>query len=238
MRLQRQLFEQGFVLKESKIHLKSDNEGSIFEAVKDIKRHRKELVRYIKMHPEFQHTLKPVTVPPEAPEIILSMADSAQKADVGPMAAVAGALADFGMKAMLRTSARIAVVEDGGEIAVTTDQPIIVALLSSYPKLSGRIGLSITKEDSPLGVATSSSKTGRVLSFGEADSVTIIAVNASLADAAATAVCNVVAGENISESIQRGLKRSKEIEGVRGVIIVREGQTGLWGKLPRMISVK
>ncbi len=238
MRLQRQLFEKGFVLKESKIHLKSDNEEAILEAVKDIKRHRKELSRYIKMHPEFQHTLKPVTVPPEAPEIIQSMADSAQKADVGPMAAVAGALADFGMKAMLRTSARIAVVEDGGEIAVTTDQSIVVALLSSYPGLSGRIGFSITKEDSPLGIATSSSKTGRVLSFGEADSVTIIAANASLADAAATAVCNMVAGENIIESIQQGLEKAKEIEDVRGAIIVREGQTGLWGKLPRMISVK
>jgi ApbE superfamily uncharacterized protein (UPF0280 family) len=236
--LEKQLYEQGFVLEESRIHLKSDRKEAIFEAVKDVKHHRKELVSYIKKHPEFQHTLKPITVPPEAPEIVRSMADSAKKADVGPMAAVAGAIADFGMKAMLRTGAKIGVVEDGGEISVTTDQPIIVAILSSYPGLSGRIGLCIAKEDSPLGVATSSSKTGRVLSFGEADSVTIVATNASLADAAATAVCNSVKGADIGVSIQKGLQKAKAIDGVRGVIIVREGQTGLWGKLPRIISIK
>jgi ApbE superfamily uncharacterized protein (UPF0280 family) len=233
-----ELYEQGFVLKESRIHLKSDKKEAILEAVKDIKHHRKELVGYIKKHPEFQHALRPITVPPEAPEIVKSMADSAEKADVGPMAAVAGALADFGMKAMLRTGAKIAVVEDGGEISVITDQPITIAILSSYPGLSGRIGLCITKEDSPLGLATSSSKTGRVLSFGEADSVTVVAADASLADAAATAVCNTVAGENIGVSIQQGLEKAKAIDGVRGVIIVREGQTGLWGKLPRIISIK
>jgi ApbE superfamily uncharacterized protein (UPF0280 family) len=233
-----ELYEQGFVLKESRIHLKSDKKEAIHEAVKDIKHHRKELVGYIKKHPEFQHTLRPIMVPSEAPEIVKSMADSAEKADVGPMAAVAGALADFGMKAMLRTGAKIAVVEDGGEISVTTDQPITVAILSSYPGLSGRIGLCITKEDSPLGIATSSSKTGRVLSFGEADSVTVVAADASLADAAATAVCNTVAGENIGASIQQGLEKAKAIDGVRGVIIVREGQTGLWGKLPKIISIK
>lgn len=233
-----ELYEQGFALKESRIHLKSDKKEAIAEALRDIKIHRKNLVDYIKKRPEFQHALKPIMVLPEAPEIVVSMAEAAGKAEVGPMAAVAGALADLGMKAMLGTGAKIAVVEDGGEIAVTTDRPITVAILSSYPGLSGKIGLCITEEDSPLGVATSSSKTGRVLSFGAADSVTVIATNASLADAAATAVCNAVAGENVGASIQRGLDKAKAIEGVRGVIIVREGQTGLWGKLPKMISIK
>ncbi len=233
-----ELFERGFALKESRIHLKSDKKEAIDEAIRDIISHRKNLEDYIKRQPEFQHTLKPMDVLPEAPEIVLSMAEAAKKANVGPMAAVAGALADLGMKAMLRTGAKIAVVEDGGEVAVTTDQPVTVAILSSYPGLSGKIGLSITKEDSPLGVATSSSKIRRVISFGEADSVTVVAADASLADAAATAVCNAVAGENVGVSIQRGLEATKAIEGVRGVIIVREGQTGLWGNLPKMISIK
>jgi ApbE superfamily uncharacterized protein (UPF0280 family) len=232
------LFEQGFVIEESKIHLKTDMKEAILEAIKDIKYHRKNLVDYIKTHPEFQHTLKPITVSSEAPEIVQSMANSAKKADVGPMAAVAGALADLSMKAMLRTGAKIAIVEDGGEIAVTTAHPVIVTVLSSYPEISGKIGFRITEEDSPLGIATSSSKTGRVLSFGEADSVTVVAIDASLADAAATAVCNFVKGEDIDASIQKGLEKSKTIEGVRGVIIIREGKTGLWGKLPKIISVK
>ncbi|MBS7615499.1 UPF0280 family protein [Candidatus Bathyarchaeota archaeon] len=236
--MQKQLYEQGFLIRKSKIHLKSDSEKAIFEAIKDIKNYLKEIMSYIKIHPEFQHTLRPINVLPDAPELIRYMANSALKAGVGPMASVAGAIADFGMKAMLRSNAKTAVVEDGGEIAVTTDQPVIVGLLSSYPGLSGKIGFYIAKEDSPLGIATSSSKTGRVLSFGEADSVTIVADNASLADAAATAVCNVVAGTDICKSIRRGLDRAKEISGVHGVIIIREGQIGLWGRLPRIINVK
>ena len=233
-----ELFEQGFALKESRIHLKSDRKEAIDEAIKDIMKSRRTLEDYIKGHPEFQQTLKPINVLPDAPEIVLSMAEAARKAGVGPMAAVAGALADLGMKTMLRAGAKVAVVEDGGEVAVTTDQPVTVAILSSFPGLSGKIGLRIVKVDSPLGVATSSSKTGRVISFGKADSVTVVAADACLADAAATAVCNAVAGENVSVSIQRGLDAAKAIEGVRGVIIIREGQTGLWGKLPEMIGIK
>jgi ApbE superfamily uncharacterized protein (UPF0280 family) len=233
-----ELFEQGFVIEESKIHLKTDMKEAISEATEAIKYHRKNLVNYIKNHPEFQHTLKPIMVSPKAPEVVKSMANSANKADVGPMAAVAGALADLGMKAMLRTGAKTAIVEDGGEIAVTTVHPVIVTILSSYPEITGKIGFRITEEDSPIGIATSSSKTGRVISFGEADSVTVIATDASLADAAATAICNTVRGEDVEASIQKGLGKSKTIEGVRGVIIIREGKTGLWGKLPKIISIK
>ncbi len=74
-----ELYEQGFALKESRIHLKSDKKEAIAEALKDIKNHRKNLVDYIKKHPEFQHALKPITVPPEAPEIVQSMAEDAKK---------------------------------------------------------------------------------------------------------------------------------------------------------------
>lgn len=236
--MQDELFEQGFALKESRIHIKGDKKEAIAKAIKEIMSHRKNLEDYIKRHPEFQHALRPIDVLPDAPEIAISMAEAARRAGVGPMAAVAGALADLGMKAMLRAGAKVAVVEDGGEVAATTNQPVTVAILSSFPGLSGRIGLRVTEADSPLGVATSSSKTGRVISFGKADSATVVAADASLADAAATAVCNAVAGENVGASIQCGLEAAKAIKGVRGAIIVREGQTGVWGKLPKMISIK
>jgi len=236
--LQRHLFEQGFLFNQSKIHLKSDSEKAIHEAIKDMKNCLIEIIGYIKIHPELQHSLKPIYVSPEAPQIVQCMADSARKADVGPMASVAGAVADFGMKAMLRSNAKTAIAENGGEVAVTTNQPIVVGLFTSCSDLSGKIGFCVTKEDSPLGIATSSSKTGRVISFGEADSVTIVADYASLADAVATAVCNVVAGADIFRSIQCGIERAKEISGVRGAVIIRNGQAGLWGRLPRIVNVK
>ena len=80
-------------------------------------------------------------------------------------------------------------------------------------------------------------QSGRTLSFGEADSVTIVADDASLADAAATAICNSVIGLDIKESIKRGLERAKRIDGVRGVLIIREGYSGIWGNLPRIVRI-
>ncbi len=234
------LFEYALTVGESKIHLKSDKRIAIREAVKEIKRLRRELVLYIKGHPEFQYSLSPLEASPEAPRIVRDMVRSSKIAKVGPMASVAGTIADLGLEAMLRKGAKTAIVEDGGEIAGFTEQQvsILVSILSSDTSLSGKLGFRISREDCPIGIATSSSKTGHALSFGEADSVTVVASSASLADAAATAICNSVVGTDIEESIQQGLKRAETIEGVRGVIIIREGHTGLWGRLPKIVRVR
>jgi len=236
--LKKDLYEHGFVAGESKIHLKSDSRKAILQAVLEMRLHRKELLKYIRQNPEFQYALEPIDALPEAPKIVRVMIDASTAAKVGPMASVAGALADLGMEAMLRSGAKTAVVEDGGEIAAFTNQPIIVSLWSGSAELSGRIAFQILREDCPVGIATSSSKTGHALSFGEADSVTVVASSASLADAAATAICNSVVGTNVKKSVEQGLKRAKTIERVRGVIIVREGRTGLWGRLPKIVRVK
>jgi len=232
------MYEQSLRIAESKLHLKSDSEKAIATAIAEIRRHRRLLLNYIKEHPEFQNTLQPIEPSSEAPEIVRIMTEASKKADVGPMASVAGALADVAVRAMLRDGARVAVVEDGGEIAVVTDRPVVISIVSAYPKVSGKIGLRVTEKDCPLGVATSSSKTGHALSFGEADSVTILAENAALADAAATAVCNSVVGSDVDGSIRLGLEKARGIKCVRGVIIVREGRLGLWGKIPEIVRVK
>ncbi|MCW4020627.1 MAG: UPF0280 family protein [Candidatus Bathyarchaeota archaeon] len=232
------LYEQALIIDESKIHLKSNNEKAISEAISAIRWHRQQLVNYVRAHLEFKSALKPLEASPDAPEIVRIMVESSRTAEIGPMASVAGALADLGMKAMLRAGAETAVVEDGGEIAAFTSQPITISVLSSDVTLSGKIGFRVTREDCPLGVATSSSKTGHALSFGEADSVTVVAASASLADVAATAVCNSVVGRDVDESIRLGLEKAKTIEGVRGIMIVREGRTGLWGRLPEIVKLK
>lgn len=237
-RLREKLYEYGMIIGESKIHLKSDSEEAIQGTVKAIKYHRQELVDYIRVHPEFQYALKPVKIPLNAPRIVRVMAESSKTANVGPMASVAGSIADLGLEAMLSNGAETAIVEDGGEIAAFTRRPISITILSGSSKISGKIGFYITRDDCPLGVATSSSKTDRVISFGEADSVTVVAENASLADAAATAICNFVKGSDVEKSIRLGLERSKDIKGVRGVIIIRDGNVGLTGDLPKILKMK
>ena len=232
------LHEHRVVLDESAIHIRSDNREALLHAVDDIKHHREELWGYIRTHPHFLHSLRPVKVADDAPMVVRRMAESSKVTDVGPMASVAGALADLGLESILKDGARVAVIEDGGEIAIHTERPISVMILSSSPDLSGKIGLRITSEDCPMGIGTSSSKTGHAISFGEADSVTVVAENASLADAAATAVCNSVSGADVKASIQQGIRRCSEIRGIRGALIIREGHVGLAGRLPRIIRVK
>lgn len=232
------LYEFGIVIGESKIHIRSDSKEAMLQSVKDIKRHREELLRYIQRNPSFRYELKPIKVTRYAPRIVQKMAESSRIADVGPMASVAGAVADLGLESMLECGPRVAVVENGGEIAAFTERPITVTIVSSSLDISGKTGFYITREDCPIGIATSSSKTNHAISFGEADSVTVIAHDASLADAAATAVCNSVLGTDVEASIQRGLQRSERIYGVRGVLIIREGHVGLMGKMPKIIKVK
>lgn len=232
------LYEYNIIQNESKIHMKSDRRGALLKAIEDIKHHREMLLRYIRSHSEFQYALRPVKVEDDAPIVVRRMTESSKRAEVGPMASVAGTLADLGLESMLEYGVRVAVVENGGEIAAYTEQPISVTILSSSLDFSGKIGFYITREDCRLGIATSSSKTEGAISFGEADSVTVVAENASLADAAATAVCNSVLGSDVKGSIQQGLQRCLKIPGVRGAIIIREGQAGLTGRLPRIVRVK
>jgi len=236
-RLNEDLHEINFVIEESKIHIKCDNEEALKAAVAEIKRHRRHLVEYIKMHPSFRYALKPIVSSPKAPRIVRLMIAASSVANVGPMASVAGTLADIGLECMCKKGAKIAIVENGGETAVFTEKPIVIGIFSNSLAFSSRIGFRLKREDCPIGVATSSSKTDRTLSFGEADSVTAVADNASLADAAATAICNFVIGEDVKESIQRGLEKAKLIDGVRGVLIIREDHSGLWGDLPQIVKI-
>lgn len=232
------LYEFGVIIGESRIHMKCNRKGAIPHAIRRMRHHRQELLEYITRHPKFRYALEPMEVTEPVPRIVEKMAESARIASVGPMASVAGALADLGLESMVECGAQVAVIENGGEIAAFTDRPIPITLVSSSFAVAGKIGFWITQEDCPVGIATSSSRTNHAIGFGEADSATVIADDAALADAAATAVCNAVAGRNIEASIERGLKESGRIKGVRGTLITREGHVGLAGKLPRIIKIK
>lgn len=233
------IHEYGIVIGHSKIHIKSDKKEAILKAIEELKRHIEDLSRYIEKNPYFQYSLEPLNVDPEAPLVVQKMVEASKIAGVGPMAAVAGAIADLGLKVLMKMGASIALVENGGEVsAYTISSNIITSISTSEPNLTGKLGFLITKYDSPLGIGTSSGKSDRTISFGEADSVTVIANNAAIADAAATAVCNAVIGSDIKKSILKGLEKARGIKGVRGAMIVREGHIGIIGNLPKIVKVR
>jgi hypothetical protein len=228
------LFKEAFQLKESQCTIIADKQEAIKTAVESIKRNRKQLEEYACSQPKFLYTLKPIPVPQE-PLVAKLMAEAAEKANVGPMAAVAGVLADLAVKDMLFDGCEVAVVENGGEVSAVSNIPIDVALAAGDDPLSKRFGFRLT--DFPAGVATSSGRFSHALSFGDAEAATVFCRDAGLADAAATAVGNVVKGEDHQTAIQKGMDKALSIFGVEGVLIVYRGHVGTAGKIPQIIKV-
>jgi len=228
------LLKQVFQLKETNCTIIADDEGAVNRAISSIKFHRKNLEKYIQDHPKFLYSLRPVPVG-KGPLIVRLMADASKKANVGPMAAVAGVLADLAVKDMILGGSEVAVVENGGEVSAVSNRPVDIALLAGDSPLSRQIGFRLEKF--PIGVATSSGLFSHALSFGEAEAVTIFSKNAGLADAAATAVGNLIRGDDCRVVIERGIDKALSIEGVRGVLILYRGIVGKAGDVPKLIKV-
>jgi len=228
------LFKRAFQHKESDCTIISDKESAIEKAISSIKYHRRQLEKYIKEHLEFLHSFEPVPVD-KGPKVALLMAEASEKADVGPMAAVAGVLADLAVEEMISDGCKVAVVENGGEVSAVSNQPIDIALAAGDAPLSKEMGFRL--KDFPVGVATSSGLFSHAFSFGEAEAVTIFAVNAGLADAAATAVANLIKGDDVRGVIRQGIDRALSIDGVKGVFILYRGVVGKAGQVPELIKV-
>jgi len=228
------LFKRAFQFKETNCTIIADDESAINTAVSSIKHHRKQLEKYIQTHPKFLYSLQPVSVD-KGPRIVGLMAEASEKANVGPMAAVAGVLADLAVEDIALARSEVAVVENGGEVSAISNQPIDIALSAGDSLLSKQIGFRLEKF--PIGVATSSGLFSHALSFGEAEAVTVFAVDAGVADAAATAVGNLVKGNDCRRAVERGIKEALGIAGVRGVFILYRGIVGKAGQVPQLIKV-
>lgn len=108
---------------------------------------------------------------------------------ITPMAAVAGSVADEVLAAMLAgNSLSKAWVNNGGDIAfhLADGETADAALLSGLPA-----HIRVGSADPVRGMATSGWR-GRSHSLGIADSVTVLAENAAMADAAATLIANAI----------------------------------------------
>ena len=228
------LFKETFTIEETNCTIVSDKQHAIEIALNSIKRHRRDLEIYTRTNPKFLYSLDPVPAP-EKPLVAKLMAQMAETAGVGPMAAVAGAIADMAIKDMIQEGCKVAVVEDGGEISAISDRSVDVAVAAGEEPLSKRFGFRLT--DFPIGVATSSGRFSHAFSFGDAEVATVFCRNAALADAAATAVGNVVKGEDAQAGIKAGISRGLSIEGVEGILIIYKGQVGTAGKIPQMIRI-
>ena len=201
-------------------------------AERTIAQTRAEIEEHIECQPRFRCALEPLTVAAMAPQVIRRMADATARAGVGPMAAVAGAIAQVTVEALVEAGASHVIVDNGGDVVLHIDRPVIVGIFTG-PAAIRDIALRFEPRAGIFSVCTSSGTVGHSLSFGRADAATVIAGDGFLADAVATAL-----GNRVRERSEGGIGSaidSSLIEGIEGLLVVAGRRLGMGGKLPQII---
>jgi ApbE superfamily uncharacterized protein (UPF0280 family) len=164
-----------------------------FDAVTaEIVSQRRVLEDYINCHPDFQHSFEPIELRDAPPEVAQRMARAARLVGVGPMAAVAGAMAQLAAEAALEAGASEAIVDNGGDIYLRVVEPALIGLGTGTSELADHLGFSLRPNDTPVAICSSSGRMGHSTSLGKCNLATVVAADAALADAAATLAANLV----------------------------------------------
>ncbi|MEN6348441.1 MAG: UPF0280 family protein [Syntrophomonas sp.] len=193
----------------------------------EVIRLRKELENYIEIHPHFLVSFVPLELLPAAPEIAVRMGKAASLAGVGPMAAVAGAIAQA-VGEILRKHVEEVMVENGGDIYIDSSKERIIAVFAGKSRFSYKIGIRVKTGESPLGICTSSGTVGPSFSFGRADAAVIKGFPTELADAVATRAGNLVKTE---DDLIKAVEYAKNIKGVTGILLIKGEKMAAWGDI-------
>lgn len=189
--------------------------------------YRHQIEEYIRERPIFQESLTPIGQDPWAPLIIHEMIFASEKIGVGPMATVAGAIAEFlGRDISMMTNEFI--IENGGDISIKTLRERMVLVYAKKSPFSQKIAIKLKAKDTPYGICTSSATVGHSLSLGKADAVCIVADSALFADGLATRIGNSVKSK---DDIAMAIETGKMFPGVIGILIVVGDNLGIWGDL-------
>lgn len=206
--------------------------GNLAEAaLSSLKKVRAEIEGHIAEYPEFKSRMEPVKITgyrsTYMSEIIKKMADSSGKAGVGPMAAVAGAIAEEVGINLMKLSDEV-IVENGGDIFFKITRQKTVAVFAAESPLSMKIGIKLEPCKKPFGMCTSSGSVGHSVSYGNADAVVCKSESAAMADAFATAIGNMVINQ---DDIDRALKFAGKLDEVSGCLIIFGDKMGAAGNI-------
>ncbi len=203
----------------------SENLASRVEQV--IWNRRRLIESYLAVHPHLSSALEPLLLADDAPEIVKTMARAGNRAGVGPLAAVAGTIAESLGQFLLNLTEEV-IVENGGDIFIKVVEPVSVGIYAGDSPLSNKLALQINPAQTPLGVCTSSGTVGPSLSFGRADAAIALSESTPLADAVATALGNLVRDPSDLES---ALEYARSIDGIMGAIVICEDKIAAWGEV-------
>jgi uncharacterized protein len=193
---------------------------------------RGQIQAHIARQPEFAASLEPVDVGSDAARIVQDMAQAGRICGVGPMAAVAGAVAQWVAAWIVEHCPDVGptlLVENGGDLYLRSDRERIVGLLA-MPENGVGLGLRLAPDDFPCSLCSSSGTIGHSLSFGQADLIAVRSRDAALADAAATALANLLHAPEDMPLVMRQAEALAE-HGLDGVFAQCRDQVGVWGRM-------
>jgi Uncharacterized conserved protein len=226
------LIREHFEIKETAVTIISDTEylkeakDAIFEA-REIIEHK------IAEDPFFQTTYDPYPVQKNDHELIRMMCNASVLADVGPMAAVAGAVASYAVERMKEKGCKHAIVDNGGDIALLADRDVTIGLFTGDDELKD-IALNVRPADRIRGICSSSGKIGPSVSFGQSNISTVFSNDVILADAAATRLGNLVKDHDLEEA----LEIIGNIPGIDGCLVYHNGKLAMFGDVPELVQHK
>ena len=220
------LVEFKVAIKETDLFIRAQRDLSA-KAAESIKQVRTQIEDYIAADPEFRTTLTPYKVNGNSPSIVKEMSIASSLVGVGPFASVAGTIAEYVGKDLLKYSSDV-IIENGGDIFIKSLRDRNVAVFAGSSSFNKKIAIEIKAKSTPLGICTSAGSVGHSLSFGKADAVAVVSNSSALADAAATRIGNIIKNK---EDITKGIEFAKGIKDIKGVIIIKDDKMGVWGDL-------
>jgi hypothetical protein len=228
------MLQEKINIRETQINLITDiNKPHLSEF---ILKQRMDIINFTRRNPEFLTSLEPLIIN-DGPLVIKLMAKASRKAEVGPMAAVAGTISQLSLSFLLEKGSNYSIIDNGGDIALKTNKNVNTGLYAGTSSLSGHIGFKIKPNETPMGICTSSGTVGHSISFGRSDSVTVFATESSIADALATSIANAAQGLEDHEAVQNSLNRADDFkEYFRGVMVIVGENAGTIGKIPQLVK--
>jgi uncharacterized protein len=197
-------------------------------ALESIREARRQIEECIKEFPLFGASFEPLEIQGSVPPVPAEMLRASQLYNVGPMAAVAGAVAHYTGEILSPHCSHL-FIENGGDICMKSSQPVTLSIYpGEHSVFRDKLKIKLITDGKLMGVCTSSGTIGHSFSFGKADAVVTIAERTEIADAAATSLCNNVKSPLdietvINKEINRGI--------LRGLLIVIDDRTGAWGDI-------
>ena len=221
------LFSLHLVYKQTDMWLKTEGEPDRQEVETYLKQAYEDIEAYIACDSNFLSSLHPYEVGETAPEIVKVMSEHASKANVGPMAGIAGVIAEY-IGRRLSSRHRIILCNNGGDIYYESPEEQWILLNAPGSPFHNQIKICVPSAIKGKGLCTSSGTSGHSVNMGRAYAVSILAGNACSADVWATAMSNQIRSH---EDIDRILSLCKEQDDIEGVVILVDNYLGIWGDI-------